>query len=335
MAKLENLENRDWLAERLRAEVVGPDPAGEPIALEVNGQEKVLTWAQLYAPKKQVNGEEIIWQDPPSKRYGAGILYPQMVTEEVELNATSESIENPDLIDASEKELSLLKKLESQVERNQSRAVRADDSEELDVNLANSFKPSAIGISFMVDLEKEQQGIYVDLVSVHKVNRLEKKECAPAFYIKKEITVGGKEGEIGAQLSKRSIWIRAPLLDANGKYLSLEFTRSELLDSSPFISKKINIPGKDLEVVLIKRKLKKSGINSRLITVSLINRSTAEKSIDEAALFQTGIKVRCSTSVDAISSYPNLSVNSGEDFAPSSDEMVNKLLYRQYKTFVS
>ena len=333
MAKLENLENRDWLAERLRAEVVGPDPAGEPIEFESNGQERVISWEQLYAPKKQKNGEEIIWQDPPSKRYGAGILYPKMVTEELELNAANESIEVPESIDASDKELSLLKKLESQVERNQSRSVRADDSEELDVNLANSFKPSAIGISFMVDLEIEKHGISVDIVSIHKVNRSEKKECAPAFYLKKEITVGGKKGEVGAQLSKRSIWIRSPLLDADGKYLTLEFTRTELLDPLPCISKKLAIQGKDLEVVLIKRKLKNSSSNSRLITVSLVNRSTAEKSIDEAALFQTGIRVRCSSKLDGISSYPNLSVNSGDEFAPSSDEMVNKLLYRDYKTF--
>jgi hypothetical protein len=333
MAKLENLENRDWLAERLRAEVVGPDPAGDPIEFETNGQEKVLSWDQLYAPKKQVSGEEIIWQDPPSKRYGAGILYPQMVTEEVELNAPIEIIQNPEVLDTSDKELPLLKKLESQIERNQSRSGKVDDSEELDVNLANSFKPSAIGISFMIDLEKEQHGICVDLVSVHKVNRFEKKECAPAFYVKKEITVGGKTGEVGAQLSKRFIWIRAPLLDSNGKYFTLEFTRSELLDSLPCISKKIDIPGKDLEIVLIKRKLKKSSSSSRLITVSLVNRLTAEKSIDEAALFQTGIRVRCSSNIDGISSYPNLSVNSGADFPPSSDEMVNKLLYREYKTF--
>jgi len=139
MGKLENLQNRDWLAERLRAEIVGPDPAGEPFAFDVDGKEKIFTWEQLRAPKKQLSGEEIIWQDPPSKRYGAGILYPQMVTEAVELSEPNESIEAVELPEASDKEVSLLKKLEAQVERNQSKSLKADDTEELDVNLANSF----------------------------------------------------------------------------------------------------------------------------------------------------------------------------------------------------
>jgi hypothetical protein len=333
MGKLENLQNRDWLAERLRAEIVGPDPAGEPCALDVDGKEKIFTWEQLRAPKKQLNGEEIIWQDPPSKRYGAGILYPQMVTETAELNEPNQSIETTELPEATDKELSLLKKLEAQVERNQLKSLKADDTEELDVNLANSFKPSAIGLSFMVDLSKEKEGLSLDLVSVSKINRLEKKEIAPAYYVKREITIGGKEGEVGAQLSKRSIWIRSPLTTADGGFISLTFTNSELLDPAPYISKKIEVPGKHLEAVLIKRKLQQSDPNTRLITISLVNRSISEKSVDEVALFQAGIRVRCSSGAEAILSYPDLSMASGDGLLPSSDELVNKLLYRQYKTF--
>ena len=180
MSKLENLKNRDWLVERLRAEIVGPDPAGEPIALDIDGKERVFTWKQLDAPKKQSNGEEIIWQDAPSKRFGAGILYPQMVTQVVELNDVSESFELSEQAEIPDKELSLLKKLESQIEKNQSKNVQADESDELDINLANSFKPSAIGLSFMVDLSKEMNGITVELVSASKINRFDKSEIAPA-----------------------------------------------------------------------------------------------------------------------------------------------------------
>jgi hypothetical protein len=333
MGKLENLENRDWLAERLRAEIVGPDPAGEPITFEVDGKERVFTWEQLRAPKKQLNGEEIIWQDPPSKRYGAGILYPQMVTEVVVLSEGGESIETPELPEASDKELSLLKKLETQVERNQSKSIKAEDSEELDVNLANSFKPSAIGLSFMVDLSIEQDGLNIDLVSVNKINRTEKREVIPAFYVKREINVGGKEGELGVQISKRSIWNRAPLVGKDGRFISISFSRIELLNGSPYLVKKIDISGKHLEIALIKRKLKNSSVDTRLITVSLVNRALSEKSVDESALFQTGFRVSCISGSNAITSYPDLSLSSGDRIAPASDEMVNKLLYRQYKTF--
>jgi hypothetical protein len=240
MGKLENLQNRDWLAERLRAEVVGPDPAGEPFEFVIDGKEKIFTWEQFAAPKKQSNGEEIIWQDPPSKRYGAGILYPQMVTAGGELDDPSDSIESMGVDDhpeASEREQSLLKRLEAQVERSQSRSLKPDDTEELDVNLANSFKPSAIGLSFMIDLAKENQGLFIDLVSVSKINRIEKKEIAPAYYVKREITVVGKKGDGSEHQSKRSIWIRSPLTNPDGGFVSLSFLRAELLDPAPNISK--------------------------------------------------------------------------------------------------
>jgi len=333
MSKLKNLQNRDWLAERLRAEIVGPDPAGEPFAFDTDGKEKIFTWEQLRAPKKQLNGEEIIWQDPPSKRYGAGILYPQMVSELVDLNETDESIEAVEPIEPPDKELSLLAKLEVQIERNQTKSLKADDTEEFDVNLSNSFKPSAIGLSFLIDLARERDGLTVDLVSVSKVDRLEKKETSPAYYVKKEISIRGKEGENSTQLSKRSIWIRVPLTNTDGGFISLLFTTAELLDPAPYISKRIELPGRNLEVVLVKRKFQQSGPDTRLITISLVNRSISEKSVDETALFQAGIRVKCSSGTQAISSYPDLSLASGDGLLPSSDELVNKLLYRRYKTF--
>ena len=91
MAILErNLQNREWLIDRLRAEIVGPDPSGEPI----NIREKdtiFFTWDQFRKPKVQPNGEEILWQDPPIKRYGAGILFPQGVTEQRHLAEDADS----------------------------------------------------------------------------------------------------------------------------------------------------------------------------------------------------------------------------------------------------
>jgi hypothetical protein len=333
MGKLENLHNRDWLAARLRAEVVGPDPAGEPISFEIDGKDRVFTREQLWSPKKQLNGEEILWQDPPSKRYGSGILYPQMVTESIELNQSSESLGLSEQHDLSEKELSLLKKLEDQVEKNQFNGLKSDDAEELDVNLANAFKPSAIGLSFMVDLSKEKVGLVVDLVSVNKINREEKNEVAPAFYAKREIISQGKVDEVESQLLKRSIWVRNPLTAADGSFLNVLFTTSELLDSVSHLVQKLDIPGKSLEIVLIKRKLQTTDHTTRLITISLVNRASCDKSLEELALFQSGIRIKCASGVEAINSYPDLSVASGEGLSPDSDELVNKLLYRQYKTF--
>ena len=94
-----NLANRRWLLERLRAEVVGPDPVIEP---EVKLDSEILrrlSKEELYRKRKcQVNGEEILWQDPPGKRYGAGILYPALITAAVVESET----ETPDSGNADE-----------------------------------------------------------------------------------------------------------------------------------------------------------------------------------------------------------------------------------------
>ena len=84
MPLTENLANRKWLASCLRAEIVGPDPAGEVSEIVLGGEAKKFSWEDFRKPKRQKNGEEIVWQDPPAKRYGAGIIYPVGVVEDVE-----------------------------------------------------------------------------------------------------------------------------------------------------------------------------------------------------------------------------------------------------------
>lgn len=69
-----NLANREQMLSRLRAEVVGPDPAGEQVTLT---DKQAMSWEEFRRAKVQANGEEIVWQDAPSKRYGAGILFPR------------------------------------------------------------------------------------------------------------------------------------------------------------------------------------------------------------------------------------------------------------------
>ena len=55
MTKLEDsLLNRERMLGALRAEVVGPDPAGDAVNL-VEGQP--LTWEEFRKPRRQVNGE--------------------------------------------------------------------------------------------------------------------------------------------------------------------------------------------------------------------------------------------------------------------------------------
>ena len=49
-----NLANRKWLASRLRAEIVGPDPVGMAQEFRMSGEIK-LTWEEFRKPKRQAN----------------------------------------------------------------------------------------------------------------------------------------------------------------------------------------------------------------------------------------------------------------------------------------
>ena len=173
----ENLKNRKWLLERLRAEVVGPDPAGEPVLPLDPSVLPKMTWVDFRKPTRQINGEEVLWQDPPGKRYGAGILYPSGVPQTEDSGVPEDVIDPPDearIPGFDDKQLSENEKLMARENR------YADDSEDYDVTLANAFHPSAIGLSFMADLEREPDGFRVEMVCVGRLGNDEITEQAAA-----------------------------------------------------------------------------------------------------------------------------------------------------------
>jgi len=163
-----NLANRELMLTRLRAEVVGPDPAGKPVTL---ADKQTMTREEFRPPWMQADGQEVVWPDPPTKRYGAGILFPLGATEETVVNATEGIEAIPDV--APEVPLSELpaEKTPSAWEHSSSFGSTADDHEEEDVTLANAFRPSAIGVSFLADLASEADGISIELVNVGRVGQ--------------------------------------------------------------------------------------------------------------------------------------------------------------------
>ena len=72
---VDHFAGREAVAAALRAELVGPDPRGEPLdttAPIVFDQQK-----DSYGPwTEKHTGEEIISRDTPTMRYGTGVLYP-------------------------------------------------------------------------------------------------------------------------------------------------------------------------------------------------------------------------------------------------------------------
>ena len=325
----ENLKNRKWLLERLRAEVVGPDPAGEPILpLDTSGYPR-MTWVDFRKPKRQINGEEVLWQDPPGKRYGAGILYPSGVLQAEDSGEPEDVIDPPDevqLPEVDDKQLSENEKLLARENR------QADDSEDYDITLANAFRPSAIGLSFLADLDRESDGFRVEMVCVGRLGNDDFTEQAAASYRKANLKVG----DPGGKESERTIWFRIPFRDAVGNLPHVDFMPGEILGPG-VVSLRVSLPGVDgIQVVVVSRPWAGQAPRAgrRLLTVSLVNRKTAvAKDIDSRCIFQAGIRIRGRGSYNWILPYPERGMSESGQLNMDTDEAINRLLYREHQTY--
>jgi hypothetical protein len=112
---------RNEILDFIRKELIGPDPI---------------------KPHIQANGEEILINEPPRLRYGAGILFPRSASFE---KADSTSADENKVLENGEEE-----------KRNTDDPVKTEDSKvpvdmgedfEEEIGLANCFLPSAIGFS--------------------------------------------------------------------------------------------------------------------------------------------------------------------------------------------
>jgi hypothetical protein len=209
-----NLANRKWLTERVRAEIVGPDPASAGLEFNLGGESRRITWEEFRKPKKQINGEEVIWQDPPAKRYGAGVLFPVGVIEEREQVRAGEDQQVTSDIDPGDNQ-NVDERLEARAEQKAAKTPAAmDDSDDYAVTLANAFRPSAIGLSFLADFSVEDVGLRVEVVSIGRLGNDDVQENPSGRYKQTKVIVG----ELGGVPFPRSIWLRVPLLDDAKKY---------------------------------------------------------------------------------------------------------------------
>lgn len=316
MSNLErNLHNRKWLVDRLRAEIIGPDlpvTKSEPVTIH---EGNFFTWEELKKPKVQANGEELLWQDSPIKRYGAGILFPYGVTEHTEQAAEADTAENieegPESLPDSDADELLEKKVTNDPSKTKT---QADDSENYDVTLSNAYRPSAMGLSFLADMSLEKIGLVVEIW------------CSKYRKVAVQVAMT-RDTE---RKTTREIWLREPVkVESNNPVVLLPST--DIISATQPIRRWIcGLEGK-LELVVVSRSVHGSS-NQRLLTVSLVNRQKKDETgrIDERCFFQAGFKVFGKSGAAWIQPYPEVIRPNRKD---GDEEEIIRLLYRDRQTF--
>jgi hypothetical protein len=266
----------------LRRELVGPDPRPE---------------FKLFN-----NGDEILRpQDPPRLRYSAGILFPGGATVSEQENAHPEEIESSESGPAEGYEL------EDALPEGTSSD--ADDSTEHEVNRANEFLPSAMGLSALIRLP------HVLKVTISAA-RYEKKIAD---------NVGRPDRDGNWQPHHYRVAVNPP---------PIEIECAQFLTRKPivrYIPVNTGIPGQKLTLHVYSRPFvrAKQPERDRIITFTLINQTdlSGASPKDNECFFQ------CSFSVEAGESACFLEYPDREGSGSGEEAESLRLLYRLRKTF--
>lgn len=272
-------EVRSFVVDFLSRELIGPDPA--------------------HAPAVQLNGEEVLRpQDPPRHRYSAGILFPQKAVRErqVEVDEKDISIEPDDIQDDAEMPEEVAGVKDGEV------ADEAVPDTEQEVNLANDFLPSAMGISAL-SIVPESFRVKISAAQYEKTE-------VPGW-------AGWKKSRNEAE---KKAWFRIPL---DGEIF---FSGSDLMGRDIVkVEKPFQIDGQEtgLTFHVLSRPVKENS-NHRLLTFTLINRKQSDDSIrNEDCFYQCIFELQGSEGEDCFLPYPERPCSD-----LNSEEISLKLLYR-------
>lgn len=311
-----HLEGRAEVLKFLRAELVGPSPQGEELDCE-----KPVVFnepADSYKPWRQARGgEEIIQRDPPTKRYGVGVLYPLGTEVELEAQVLGEVPPEGDagaatvLADSASKEVDELLERAGRVGAEAgrigaeaSRRGGEADDDDFDLAPAHSFRPSSMGLSFLAKLP-------------------------PGARLRVEAT-GGRYRRLKVKVVDldRLWYLRSPVT------LSAEFAGEAILEAEwrkvvPLEFAGTNLEGLNLSVEVFSRP-QPGPADQRLVTVCLINRTHGIKPLDEYCLFQAGFQVSVvdSAGVSTLLPYPGPPAEKLDH-----EEQSLALLYRTRETY--
>ncbi len=285
----DTLGARNFIVDFLRKELVGPSP-GHP-AVQLDGQEILRA------------------QDPPRKRYGAGILFPirSQVLRQEETGAdeeASEDAESPDpdrIVEGSD--------VEDAVDTEISSGDNPPETDR-DVTLANEFLPSAMGLSALLDVPER---LVIDV--------------SAANYRHEELQSEKQTTKDGRKTPKA--WWRQPI-DRSVELSSGDLlgTRTKTLEKTVFHED--GRPALALHVVSRPHAFSAGSQRSRLVTFTLINRREGESRTPDnsACFFQCGFSVREPESQACFLSYPERPHDAGD-----LEELSLQLLYLHRRTY--
>ena len=273
---------RSEIFEFLRRTLIGPDP--RPEHQQLNGGEEILR------P-----------QDPPRLRYSAGVLFPGEVhLAESEVVADEEIAEESGPPEGEEPEDLTPEGVDGDV----------DVATDHEVNRANDYLPSALGLTALVRLPRE-------LRIVVQAGRYERKA---------ESGLGrqDKEGNWQAHHWRKSVHPPAVEIDCSELMPARHVTREVSLDSGA--------PGLMLALHLYSRPYAQAEdpTRDRIVTFTLINRTVKSGSTpkDTECVFQAAFSVEDADGGSCFLDYPE-SEGRGDD----EEEESLRLLYRHRRTF--
>jgi hypothetical protein len=290
--------NRLKIIDELKRELVGPAPAG----IEIDPTQPVVveSAAEAWGPwLEKGTGEEILVSDPPSRRYGVGVLFPVEILAEEDTGSLDDQV-------VPEKESNIPPQA---VIVEPSEDGPEEEGDELDLSLSNSYKPSSFAISFLARFEGGARLIV---------------EAGGARYEKREVGV-----RVGGTEQKRFCWIRRPVR------LRLQFEASAVdgvvpRKLSPDEVTRESLEALDISVEVFSRPY---ADGRRLVTASLVNRTQqGDGDINSQCLFQCWLKASVSDrdGRPGIMPYPNEAGPAGDAESASA-----QLLYRRMQAFAT
>jgi hypothetical protein len=302
---------RHHIVEALREELLGPAPRGRE--LDTSKPLVFATAAEARGPVCEMQGgQEILTLDSPISRYGVGVLYPgssAVSVDEAALATDPHGALVPD-VPVVEREpdhadvegLSVLGPGTEKTLTEMSEELPippGGNDDDFDLSTANSFRPSALAISFLVEMADD--GILQVSASGGRYERL-------------PVTVQGKP---------RSWWVRRPVrVDA-----SLEC--ESLGKQSRLVRVPATVDGQGPLTLSLEVYSRPRGKGLWLLTLCLVNRTAGTELHADRFLFQTALRCQTPDPQRArILPYP-VPPHSVLDAEGRS----NALLYRRFRTF--